>query len=96
MELLEIVPNQGKGAATSRIEIMRNNFHRMRFDSKCDPGMKSLAWYHEKIDQDRRIGLGPNHDWASHSCDAVAIAPITFKTPKIQKPKGIKPRVNIA
>jgi phage terminase large subunit len=90
-----IVPNQGKGASNQRIEVMRNNFNRMRFDNKCEAGMASLAWYHEKIDSDRRIGLGPNHDWSSHSCDAIAIAPITYKPPKPQRIKP-KPRVNVA
>jgi phage terminase large subunit len=92
---VEVVPNQGKGAAKNRVEIMRNNFHRMRFDSKCKGGMKALSWYHEKIDPDRRIGLGPNHDWASHSADAVAIAPITYKVPKKFK-KQARPRIQIA
>lgn len=75
---VDVITNQGKGAASGRIEIMRNNFHRMKFDRKCEAGMKALAWYHEKIDHDRRIGLGPDHDWSSHSADAIAIAPITF------------------
>ena len=93
---VEVVPNQGKGAAKSRIEIMRNNFNRMRFDKKCEAGCKALAWYHEKTDEDRRIGLGPNHDWSSHSSDSAPIAAITYKPPKPPKKRNLKAQVNVA
>lgn len=81
---VEVVPNQGRGAAMQRVEAMRNNFHRMYFDHKCDAGVKALAWYHEKRDQVRQIGLGPDHDWSSHSFDAAGIAPIIYEEPKAQ------------
>lgn len=64
-----VVPNQGRGAANARIEVMRRLFPRMWFDAKrCEAGLDALAAYHEKRDEARGIGLGPEHDWSSHGC----------------------------
>ena len=65
---VEVVKNQGKGAAKARIEQARNLFLKMWFDHKCQGGIEALGWYHEKRDPNRNIGLGPEHDWSSHSC----------------------------
>src|SRR3546814_8747901 len=71
---VEVIPNQGKGAASARIEEARKLFPRCRFDeAKTDAGRKALGWYHEKKDDKRGIGLGPNHDWASHSADSFCL-----------------------
>ncbi len=49
----------------------------MRFDEKkCGAGLKALGWYHEKRDDERGIGLGPNHDWSSHAADAFGLMAI--------------------
>jgi phage terminase large subunit len=49
----------------------------MRFnEATCGPGLDALAWYHEKRDEDRGIGLGPEHDWASHGADAAGLIAI--------------------
>lgn len=93
---VEVIPNQGKGAAKQRVEAMRNHFSRMRFDKRCEAGMAALAWYHEKIDEDRGIGLGPNHDHASHSADSAAMAPITYQPPRTKRKGVIAPKVGIA
>jgi phage terminase large subunit len=84
-----VVPNQGKGAASSRIEHMRNIFPRMWFDNKCQAGLEALGWYHEKKDDERQIGLGPNHDWASHSADAAGMGAIVWKPPTRTKRKKL-------
>ena len=64
-----IVPNQGKGAAKARIEAMRLRFPMMWFnEATTSAGIEALGWYHEKIDEERGIGLGPDHDWSSHCC----------------------------
>ena len=69
---VEVVPNQGKGAAKARIEEVRRLFNCMWIDSeKCAGGLDALGWYHEKKDEVRNIGLGPEHDWASHGADAM-------------------------
>jgi phage terminase large subunit len=84
---VEVVPNQGKGAAMARIEEVRRLFPRIRFDeTKTDAGRKALGWYHERKDEKRGIGLGPNHDWASHSADAFGLMCVAYEEPR-QKPK---------
>lgn len=64
---VEVVPNQGAGAAMKRVEVARRVFPAIFFDEKkCSGGLDAIGWYHEKIDEKRRIGLGPDHDWSSH------------------------------
>jgi phage terminase large subunit len=41
--------------------------------------LQALGWYHEKHDEQRDIGLGPEHDWASHSADAFGLGCIAHK-----------------
>lgn len=75
-----VVPNQGKGAAKSRVESARRTFPSMYFnEATTDPGLGALGWYHEKIDENRDVGLGPDHDWASHSADAYGLMSIVFE-----------------
>ena len=77
-----VVPNQGKGAAKARIDEGRRLFPRMRFDeTKCEAGLKALGWYHEKKDDERGVGLGPDHDWSSHSADAFGLGCIAHEEP---------------
>ena len=80
---VEVVPNQGKGAASKRIEEARRLFPRMWFDGKkTEAGREALAWYHEKRDEDRGIGLGPNHDWASHGADSFGLGAVVYEEPR--------------
>lgn len=84
---VEVIPNQGKGAAMQRVEKGRELFARMRFDkSKTDAGRKALGWYHEKRDEHRGIGLGPDHDWSSHSSDAFGAGCVAYQPPQTHKP----------
>ena len=83
-----VIPNQGKGAAKKRIEEARRLFGSMWFDEdKCSSGLEALGWYHEKKDEVRNIGLGPDHDWSSHAADAFGLGCIVFETPRVKKPK---------
>ena len=78
-----VVPNQGKGAASKRIEEARRLFPRMWFDDKkTEAGREALAWYHEKRDEDRGIGLGPNHDWASDGADSFGLGAVVYEEPR--------------
>lgn len=71
---VEVVPNQGKGAAKSRIEVGRRMFPSIWFDEEgTQAGIEALGWYHEKKDDERGIGLGPEHDWSSHGADAFGL-----------------------
>jgi phage terminase large subunit len=68
------VPNQGKGAAKARIEAGRRWFPSIWFNEETTgPGIDALGWYHEKRDDERGIGLGPNHDWSSHCADSFGL-----------------------
>lgn len=79
---VEVIPNQGKGAAMARIEEARRLFPRMWFDgTKCQAGIEALGWYHEKKDEVRNIGLGPEHDWASHGADAFGLMCVAHEEP---------------
>lgn len=70
-----VVPNQGKGAAAARIEAARRHFPCFWFnESTTSAGLEALGFYHEKKDDKRDIGLGPEHDWSSHSADAFGLA----------------------
>lgn len=80
---VEIVKNQGKGAAAQRIEATRRLFPRIWIDEdKCDGGLRALGWYHEKKDDARGIGLGPEHDWSSHSADAFGLMCVAYDEPR--------------
>jgi phage terminase large subunit len=66
---VDLVRNQGAGAALQRIDASRRLFPSMRFnEEKTKGGRDALGWYHEKRDEARGIGLGPEHDFASHAC----------------------------
>lgn len=77
-----VVPNQGKGAAAARIEAGRRMFPSVWFDEvTTQPGRDALGWYHEKKDEARNIGLGPEHDWASHGADAFGLMCVAYEAP---------------
>ena len=80
---VETIPNQGRGAAIKRIEAARRLFPRMWFDvNKTNDGRRALAAYHEKRDEKRMVGLGPEHDWASHGADAFGLGCVAYEEPK--------------
>lgn len=87
-----VVPNQGKGAAKGRIEAARRHFPACRFNvppqvilgadgepitPTCSAGLEALGWYHEKRDEVRLVGLGPDHDWSSHGSDAFGLMAVS-------------------
>jgi phage terminase large subunit len=77
-----VVPNQGKGAAAARIEEARRLFPKMWFDAATtEGGRDALGWYHEKKDETRNIGLGPEHDWSSHAADAFGLMCVAYEEP---------------
>ena len=79
---VEVIPNQGRGAAKMRIEATNRLFPRMWFnETTTAAGRDALGHYHEKRDDARNIGLGPEHDWASHGSDAKGLGAIAYKEP---------------
>lgn len=81
---VNVVKNQGPGAAKQRIEAARRLFPSMWFhEPTCSPGLDALGWYHEKKDDKRNLGLGPEHDWSSHGADAFGLMCVAYKPPTI-------------
>jgi phage terminase large subunit len=78
-----VVPNQGRGAASFRIEAARRLFPSIWFhEPTTASGRKALGWYHEKKDEKRGIGLGPKHDWSSHGADAFGLMCVAYEEPR--------------
>jgi len=89
-----VIPNQGAGAAKKRIEAVRRLFPQIWFNEEpTQAGRDALGWYHEKRDDVRGIGLGPEHDWASHGSDAFGLMAVAYEEPK-PKSAPIKYRQN--
>lgn len=91
-----VVPNQGKGAAKARIEAGRRQFPSISFNCPegadentptTEAGLAALGWYHEKKDEERGIGLGPEHDWSSHGADSFGLGCIAAE--QIQKERKV-------
>lgn len=81
-----VIPNQGRGAAMARIEEARRLFPSMWFNAETtEAGRDALGWYHEKKDDARGIGLGPDHDWASHSADAFGLMCVAYEEQNLKK-----------
>lgn len=83
----ETVENQGKGAALKRVETARRLFPSIWFnEATTGPGLDALGWYHEKQDEARNVGLGPDHDWSSHGADAFGLMCVAYEQPKENRP----------
>lgn len=81
---VETVRNQGKGAAMMRIEAARRLFPAIHFnEATTQAGLSALGWYHEKKDENRNIGLGPEHDWSSHAADAFGLMCVAHRFPEV-------------
>lgn len=93
-----VVPNQGKGAASARIEAGRRVFDSIWFnEATTQPGIDALGWYHEKKDDARNIGLGPEHDWSSHGADSFGLMCIVregYKPRGKEWDKPLKPKLS--
>ena len=83
-----VIPNQGAGAASARIETARLHFPRIFFNTEApEPGRDALGWSHEKrSNDDRNVGLGPNHDWSSHAADGFGLMCIYYDQPDSAPP----------
>ena len=82
----EVIPNQGRGAARMRIEVGRRLFPSIWFnESTTEAGRDALGSYHERIDDIRQIGLGPDHDEFSHCGDAFGLMCLAYGDgPRVQ------------
>ena len=65
-----------------RIEAVRRILPMCWFDEKkTEPGREALGYYHERKDETRNVGLGPDHDWSSHGADAFGLMAICYEGP---------------
>ena len=80
------IKNSGAGAAMMRIEVARRVFPRCWFDEKkTEAGRDALGYFHERKDQNRNVGLRPEHDWSSHAADAFGYMSISYEEPPAAK-----------
>jgi phage terminase large subunit len=94
--MVDIVPNQGAGAAMQRIDAVRRLFPSILFNEETTKaGRDALGWYHEKRDEARGIGLGPDHDWSSHGSDAFGLLAIFKNGMKTESDWGEPLRRNL-
>jgi phage terminase large subunit len=83
---VDTVANAGKGADMKRVEAARRLFPAIWFNEPTTKhGIHCLAAYHEKRDEKRGVGLGPNHDWASHAADAFGLMCVAYEEPRAAK-----------
>ena len=76
------VKNQGRGAAGMRIEAVRRLGPKMYWNEvTTEAGREAIGFYHEKKDESRNVGLGPDHDWSSHAADAFGLMAICYEEP---------------
>lgn len=91
---VKVIPNMGLGAAMTRVEAVRRIFPQVWLNNTpvrdmtkgeealpvdaTEAGRDALGWYHEKRDEKRNIGFGPNHDWASHGSDAFGLMAVDY------------------
>lgn len=87
-ETTDPVPNQGAGAAMLRIEALRRIFPNIWFNNTpaIEGGLDAIGFYHERKDETRNIGLGPDHDWSSHAADALGLMAIIYEAPDGPEP----------
>ena len=89
---VQVIDNQGAGAASLRIEAARRLFPRIWFnEERCQAGLDALGWYHEKRDDIRQIGLGPEHDWSSHGADAFGLMCVAYEEPRLKAEEAERP-----
>jgi len=80
---VQVIKNQGKGAAMMRIESARRLFPCFWYNAATtEAGREALGWYHEKKDETRMVGLGPEHDWSSHAADAFGLMCLAYEEPE--------------
>jgi phage terminase large subunit len=83
---VEVIRNQGPSAAMLRVDAGRRLFPRIWFnETTTEAGRDALGAYHERKDEARNIGLGPEHDWASHGADAFGLMCVAYEEPIIAR-----------
>jgi len=77
-----VIKNMGRGAAMMRVEAVRRVFPKCLFnEATTEAGRDALGYYHERKDEERNVGLGPEHDWSSHGADAFGLMAVDYEEP---------------
>lgn len=93
-KVVRVIPNQGPGAASYRIEQARRWFGRMEFDDENTAiGRISLGMYAPKISKETGADLGPNHDVYSHDADAFGLMACDYREPVTSDGQRLSPKV---
>jgi phage terminase large subunit len=80
------IKNTGAGAAMMRVEAARRIFPRCWFnEATTEAGRDALGYYHERRDENRNVGLGPEHDWSSHAADSFGYMAVSYEEPPARK-----------
>jgi len=61
-------------------------------DDATRVGVRALGYYHERRNEERNVGLGPEHNWASHAADAFGLMAIDYKEPTTTAETAARPR----
>ena len=65
-----------------RIEAVRRVLPRCWFNERTtEAGRDALGYYHERKDEGRNVGLGPEQDWSSNAADAFGLMAICYEEP---------------
>ena len=89
---VELIRNQGPSAAMLRVDAGRRLFPRIWIDeTKAEAGLDALGAYHERKDEARGVGLGPEHDWASHAADAFGLMCVAYEEPTTKRQSASRP-----
>lgn len=76
------VKNQGKGAAMIRVEALRRLGDKIWWnEATTEAGRNAIIHYQEKRDEERNVGLGPLHNWASHAADSLGMMACCYVEP---------------
>lgn len=84
---VDTISNQGQGAAMMRVKAAQRLFPQIWFnEDTTEAGLEALAFYHERKDEVREVGLGPEHDWSSHAADSFGLMCVHYEPPRKNKP----------
>lgn len=73
----------GQGAAMLRVEAGRRILPRIWFNTPAtDAGVEALGSYHERRDEKRGVGLGPEHSWESDAADSFGMMCQLYEEPR--------------
>jgi phage terminase large subunit len=91
---VEVVPNQGRGAAMERVRAAQRLFPSIWFDDeKTEDGRRRLAHYAPKMDKDGR-DMGPDHATESDTADSFGLMAVHYQPPRVVVKKKQQYRVS--